>query len=128
MKRRTRNQHALRLSHQLKLRGINVQPIMYPAVEERAARLRFFITSMHTPEQIRMTLTYSPKSFEMLIHSEPPPDPPPLVVGILISTVQCFAPAGPGATTGSDELTLTSTFVTLGVMFVQVSPAPVFRL
>jgi 7-keto-8-aminopelargonate synthetase-like enzyme len=50
------SEHALRLSHQLKLRGINVQPIMYPAVEERAARLRFFITSNHTPEQIRMTV------------------------------------------------------------------------
>ncbi len=34
-------------------RGINVQPILYPAVEERAARLRFFITAGHTEEQIR---------------------------------------------------------------------------
>jgi 8-amino-7-oxononanoate synthase len=48
--------HALRLSHQLRQRGINVQPILYPAVEERAARLRFFITSTHTPEQIRHTV------------------------------------------------------------------------
>ncbi|MFC5430242.1 aminotransferase class I/II-fold pyridoxal phosphate-dependent enzyme [Paraburkholderia denitrificans] len=32
--------------------GINVQPIFYPAVEERAARLRFFICSTHKPEQI----------------------------------------------------------------------------
>ncbi|VVE73540.1 2-amino-3-ketobutyrate CoA ligase [Pandoraea captiosa] len=32
--------------------GINVQPIFYPAVEEQAARLRFFICSTHTPEQI----------------------------------------------------------------------------
>ena len=35
---------------------INVQPILYPAVEERAARLRFFITSNHTPEQIHYTV------------------------------------------------------------------------
>jgi len=48
--------HALRLSHQLLQRGINVQPILYPAVEERAARLRFFITSTHAPSQIRMTV------------------------------------------------------------------------
>jgi 7-keto-8-aminopelargonate synthetase-like enzyme len=34
-------------------RGINVQPILYPAVEERAARLRFFITASHTEEHIR---------------------------------------------------------------------------
>lgn len=33
-------------------RGINVQPIIYPAVEERLARLRFFITSLHTKEQL----------------------------------------------------------------------------
>jgi 7-keto-8-aminopelargonate synthetase-like enzyme len=26
-------------------RGINVQPILYPAVEERASLLRFFITA-----------------------------------------------------------------------------------
>jgi len=44
------------LSHQLRGRGINVQPILYPAVEERAARLRFFITSNHTTEQIRATV------------------------------------------------------------------------
>ncbi len=50
------SEHALRLSHQLHDRGINVQPILYPAVEERAARLRFFITSSHTDEQIRTTV------------------------------------------------------------------------
>jgi 8-amino-7-oxononanoate synthase len=48
--------HALQLSQQLRGRGINVQPILYPAVEERAARLRFFITSNHTPEQIHYTV------------------------------------------------------------------------
>ncbi len=32
--------------------GINVQPILYPAVPERAARLRFFLSSLHTPAQI----------------------------------------------------------------------------
>ncbi len=30
-----------------------MQPILYPAVEESAARLRFFITARHTEEQIR---------------------------------------------------------------------------
>jgi 8-amino-7-oxononanoate synthase len=44
--------HSLRLSKALFARGINVQPILYPAVEESAARLRFFLTSMHTEEQI----------------------------------------------------------------------------
>ena len=44
---------AARLSEALFRRGINVQPIVYPAVPERAARLRFFISSEHTEEQIR---------------------------------------------------------------------------
>ena len=48
--------NALRLSRALFARGINVQPILYPAVEEKAARLRFFITSRHTPDQIRRTI------------------------------------------------------------------------
>ncbi|MEZ6092247.1 MAG: aminotransferase class I/II-fold pyridoxal phosphate-dependent enzyme [Pirellulaceae bacterium] len=46
---------ALKLSHALFESGINVQPILYPAVEEAAARLRFFITCEHTPEQIDFT-------------------------------------------------------------------------
>jgi 7-keto-8-aminopelargonate synthetase-like enzyme len=35
---------------------VNVQPILYPAVDESAARLRFFITSEHSEEQIRFTV------------------------------------------------------------------------
>jgi 7-keto-8-aminopelargonate synthetase-like enzyme len=50
------SEYALRLSRALFERGINVQPILYPAVEERAARLRFFITSLHTEEQVRTTV------------------------------------------------------------------------
>jgi hypothetical protein len=34
-------------------RGVNVQPILYPAVPEGAARLRFFLTAEHTDEQVR---------------------------------------------------------------------------
>ena len=49
--------NSLKLSRALFARGINVQPILYPAVEERAARLRFFITSRHTPDQIRRTVS-----------------------------------------------------------------------
>ena len=45
------------LSDRLYKRGINVQPIIHPAVPERSSRLRFFITSEHTPEQIRETVT-----------------------------------------------------------------------
>jgi len=44
---------AARLSQALFDRGVNVQPILYPAVPERAARLRFFLTERHTEQQIR---------------------------------------------------------------------------
>ncbi len=44
---------AAMLSNRLSERGFNVMPILHPAVPERLARLRFFITSEHTPEQIR---------------------------------------------------------------------------
>jgi len=37
--------HAAQLSERMLARGINVQPIIYPAVPEKTARLRFFITS-----------------------------------------------------------------------------------
>ena len=42
-----------RLAQALFARGINVQPILYPAVPERAARLRFFLTAAHSEEQVR---------------------------------------------------------------------------
>ncbi|MBS2025774.1 MAG: aminotransferase class I/II-fold pyridoxal phosphate-dependent enzyme, partial [Deltaproteobacteria bacterium] len=48
--------HSLKLSEALRQRGINVQPILYPAVEETAARLRFFVTATHTEQQIRETV------------------------------------------------------------------------
>jgi len=44
---------AARLSQALFRRGINVQPILYPAVPERAARLRFFLAADHTENQVR---------------------------------------------------------------------------
>ena len=44
---------AARLSQALFDRGVNVQPILYPAVPERAARLRFFLTESHAEAQIR---------------------------------------------------------------------------
>lgn len=45
-----------RLAQALFERGINVQPILYPAVPERAARLRFFLTADHSEEQIQRTV------------------------------------------------------------------------
>lgn len=47
---------ALNLSEMLYQKGINAQPILHPAVEEERARVRFFVTSTHTEEQIRYTI------------------------------------------------------------------------
>jgi 8-amino-7-oxononanoate synthase len=47
---------AAKLSNAAFERGINVQPIVYPAVEEKAARLRFFLSSLHDAKQIRTTI------------------------------------------------------------------------
>jgi 8-amino-7-oxononanoate synthase len=47
---------AARLSNALLDRGINVAPIIYPAVEERVARLRFFLSSAHSEGQVRFTV------------------------------------------------------------------------
>ncbi|MBM4201380.1 MAG: aminotransferase class I/II-fold pyridoxal phosphate-dependent enzyme [Gammaproteobacteria bacterium] len=43
---------ATRLANALFERGINVQPILYPAVPEKSARLRFFISCRHTESEI----------------------------------------------------------------------------
>jgi 7-keto-8-aminopelargonate synthetase-like enzyme len=47
---------AVILSQRLLERGINVLPIIHPAVPAKASRLRFFITAAHTEEQIRTTI------------------------------------------------------------------------
>jgi 8-amino-7-oxononanoate synthase len=44
-----------RLAQALFERGVNVPPILYPAVPERAARLRFFLSAAHSEAQIRET-------------------------------------------------------------------------
>lgn len=47
---------AVRLSQYLFERHINVQPIIHPAVEEKAARLRFFMSCAHSDKQIEQAL------------------------------------------------------------------------
>lgn len=58
--------HCLRLSRALLARGINVQPILHPAVEESAARLRFFLTSLHTEAQIRQAIDVMAEELEKI--------------------------------------------------------------
>ncbi|MDB5338928.1 MAG: 8-amino-7-oxononanoate synthase, partial [Planctomycetaceae bacterium] len=46
----------IRLAGALRRRGVNVPPIIHPAVQNHAARLRFFLNSTHTDSQIRYTV------------------------------------------------------------------------
>jgi 8-amino-7-oxononanoate synthase len=57
---------AARLANALFKRGINANPIIYPAVEERAARLRFFISSTHSADQIREAVSVTAEEFRRL--------------------------------------------------------------
>ena len=56
---------AARLSNQFFDAGINVQPIIHPAVEEKAARLRFFLSAMHTDQHIRYTCDVMKKLMDL---------------------------------------------------------------
>ena len=47
---------AMMLSQQLLARGINVQPVTHPAVPEKASRLRFVLTALHTEEDIEVAV------------------------------------------------------------------------
>jgi len=51
------SRRTLRLAQALFDRGVSANPILHPAVEESATRLRFFITSEHTTEQIERTVS-----------------------------------------------------------------------
>lgn len=57
---------ALQLADRLFQDGINVQPILHPAVEERAARLRYFLTSDHSDEQIRRAVARTVHHWQQL--------------------------------------------------------------
>jgi len=57
---------AARLSQALFRRGLNVQPILYPAVPENGARLRFFLSSLHTEEQVRNAVAVLAEEIEAL--------------------------------------------------------------
>jgi len=60
------SQAAVRLSALLQEQGINVQPAIYPAVPDQQARLRFFITSEHTDEQMQQALQLTARTLAQL--------------------------------------------------------------
>jgi 8-amino-7-oxononanoate synthase len=55
---------ALRLADTLLKNGVSVNPILYPAVKERLARLRFFVTAEHSEEDIESTVDLLARSLE----------------------------------------------------------------
>jgi 8-amino-7-oxononanoate synthase len=59
---------ALRLADALFKRGINVHPILHPAVPEASARLRFFLTASHTEAQIHSTIAHIVEALTELRH------------------------------------------------------------
>lgn len=60
---------AMLLSHNLLAYGIEVQPIVRPAVSASTARLRFFLTANHTEEQILETVPVVARELEKLRRS-----------------------------------------------------------
>ena len=50
------SEKALRLSAALFRLGVNVQPIVFPAVPEQAARLRFFLCAEHETAELDRAL------------------------------------------------------------------------
>lgn len=57
---------AMRLAAALFDEGVSVNPIVHPAVAEELARLRFFITSEHTAEQIEYSVATLAKQWRLL--------------------------------------------------------------
>jgi 8-amino-7-oxononanoate synthase len=58
--------HCLQLSKAMNARGVNVQPILHPAVEESASRLRYFITACHKERQLRYTIDAMTEELEKI--------------------------------------------------------------
>jgi 8-amino-7-oxononanoate synthase len=62
---------AVALSQRLFEHGINVQPIIHPAVPERTARLRFFVSSEHDEDQVRRTVARVAEDLNSLRRAPP---------------------------------------------------------
>ncbi|MDX3928627.1 MAG: aminotransferase class I/II-fold pyridoxal phosphate-dependent enzyme [Shinella sp.] len=60
---------AVQLSNELLAAGVNVLPIIHPAVPEGQARLRFFITSEHSPKQIEDAVRLTAAHLDTLVRS-----------------------------------------------------------
>jgi 8-amino-7-oxononanoate synthase len=54
------------LSHRLLDRGVNVMPVLYPAVPMKAARLRFFLNATHTEDDINRAIDITAEEVKKL--------------------------------------------------------------
>jgi 7-keto-8-aminopelargonate synthetase-like enzyme len=61
----------LELSKAMLARGVSVQPILHPAVEESASRLRYFITARHNERQLRYTVRATVEELEKIDSGRP---------------------------------------------------------
>jgi 8-amino-7-oxononanoate synthase len=57
---------AVKMTERLFARGIDALPIVYPAVPMKLARLRFFITSEHTAEQIKTAVRVTKEELKIV--------------------------------------------------------------
>ena len=62
--------HASLMAQRLLERGFNVVPAIFPGVPENLARLRFFLTSGHTAEQIESVLDATAEELA-IVRSQP---------------------------------------------------------
>ncbi|MGL4966740.1 MAG: aminotransferase class I/II-fold pyridoxal phosphate-dependent enzyme [Inquilinus sp.] len=62
---------AVLLSNRLLERGVNVSPIVHPAVPEKSARLRCFVTAEHSRDQIDRAVAIIAEERERLLHEAP---------------------------------------------------------
>jgi 8-amino-7-oxononanoate synthase len=53
-----------RVAELLFRRGVVAQPVLYPAVPEGSARLRFFVSALHTEEQVRAAVVATAEAME----------------------------------------------------------------
>jgi 7-keto-8-aminopelargonate synthetase-like enzyme len=84
-------QKAIELSQMLLERGINVRPLVPPAVEENAARLRLFVTSDHTPEQIQRAAQVLAECCRQMQHAHPINGSPPGAASLQVATTPTAA-------------------------------------
>ena len=61
--------HCMQLSQAMMRRGVNVMPILHPAVEEHATRLRFFVNCLHSEEQIHYSIGALAEEMERIVPS-----------------------------------------------------------